>query len=251
MKKILFSVAVFATNFVFGQITLEHTFNSGNYNEVLVFSSNQQVNYVGVQNSIITTYNSDYSVKNSFSFQLPAGYVSFSLESYSNFPVSQHIFNTDDNLEFFLFLRNQTGDQNKLMIVNETGTVIKDFTKNYIPEYIEIFHNPTLNKNYIKMGTQDSSEFDIYSLPTSSLTSKEIQAKNKLSAFPIPTNKILNILNPQNGANKIEIFDTNGKLIINKSFGNSESKISINVENLPKGIYVYKVGELSSKFIKN
>ncbi|MCA4778031.1 T9SS type A sorting domain-containing protein [Empedobacter stercoris] len=79
----------------------------------------------------------------------------------------------------------------------------------------------------------------------------ESKEKNKLSIFPIPANKILNIINPKNGANKIEIFDINGKLVLNKNFANSENKISIDVENLPKGIYIYKVGELSTKFIKN
>lgn len=79
---------------------------------------------------------------------------------------------------------------------------------------------------------------EVYALPTSVLAAKEIQAGSKLSAFPVPTNKILNVMNP-------------GKLVTNKSFSASEGKISINVENLPKGTYVYKIGNLSSKFTKN
>ena len=80
---------------------------------------------------------------------------------------------------------------------------------------------------------------------------EKFRKKNKLSAFPIPTNKTLTIINPENGANTIEVFDTSGKLVINKSFGISEDKISIDVESLPKGSYIYKVGNLSSKFMKN
>ncbi|AZB09579.1 T9SS C-terminal target domain-containing protein [Chryseobacterium sp. G0162] len=92
---------------------------------------------------------------------------------------------------------------------------------------------------------------EAYALPTSVLAAKEIQAGSKLSAFPVPTNKILNVMNPGNGANKIEIFDVTGKLVTNKSFSASEGKISVAVENLPKGVYVYKIGNLSSKFTKN
>ena len=86
---------------------------------------------------------------------------------------------------------------------------------------------------------------------TSPLNTEEIQSKSKLSAFPNPTNKILNIINPQNETNKIEIYDTSGKLILSKMFNSSDNKISVDVEHLPKGNYIYKIGDLSSKFIKN
>lgn len=140
------------------------------------------------------------------------------------------------------------------MIFNEDGNIIKDFNGNYQYELVTIYHDNTQNKNKLKMGRNDDTgkiTFDIYSLPTTELTSKEIKEKNKLSGFPIPTNKTLNIINPKNGMNNIEIFDTSGKLVFNKNFGNFESKISVDVESLPKGIYVYKIGNLSSRFIKN
>ena len=94
-------------------------------------------------------------------------------------------------------------------------------------------------------------DYDVYSLPTSGLGSKELIKKTRLTAFPIPTNKSLNIINPRNGSNTVEIFDASGKLLINKIFDNSENRISIDVEHLSKGTFVYKIGNLSSKFIKN
>ncbi|OPH00342.1 hypothetical protein B2I21_00455, partial [Chryseobacterium mucoviscidosis] len=71
------------------------------------------------------------------------------------------------------------------------------------------------------------------------MAAKEIQTEAKLSAFPIPTSKILNITNPENGAHKVQVFDTTGKLVVNQSFLTSDSKISVDVESLPKGIYIY------------
>ncbi|ATN07351.1 hypothetical protein CRN76_19115 [Chryseobacterium indologenes] len=85
----------------------------------------------------------------------------------------------------------------------------------------------------------------------SSLSTQEIQLDNKLSAYPNPTNKTLNIMNPKNGANKVLVYDASGKLVINKSFSFNEDKIAIDVETLTKGVYIYKIDELSSKFIKN
>ncbi|MEB4761346.1 T9SS type A sorting domain-containing protein [Chryseobacterium indologenes] len=84
-----------------------------------------------------------------------------------------------------------------------------------------------------------------------SLSTQEIQLDNKLSAYPNPTNKTLNIMNPKNGANKVLVYDASGKLVINKSFSSNEDKIAIDVEALTKGVYIYKIGELSSNFIKN
>ena len=40
-------------------------------------------------------------------------------------------------------------------------------------------------------------------------------------------------------------------MVINKFFKNSEKIISLDIEFLPKGIYIYKIGNTNSKFLKN
>lgn len=256
MKKLLLSVAtIFATNSAIGQITLEHSFAS--QQQVIKYSDATTLKYVTFNGSQVIIYNADYSVFKTFSVTIPSNYSRAYLSTFEDFPfnVSKHVFNTDDKLEFFIFFDGSSWPTQNVIIYDEDGNIIKNFNDNYTYELVDIFHDNTTNTNKLKMGKYSvgtsNPTFDIYALPTSDLTTKEIQSKNKLSAFPIPTNKILNILNPQNGANKIEVFDTSGKLIINKSFGNSDSKVSVEVENLPKGTYIYKVGDLSSKFIKN
>ncbi|MBO4234797.1 T9SS type A sorting domain-containing protein [Riemerella anatipestifer] len=255
MRKILFSVAtIFAASFAFGQITLEHSFVS---QDVIQYSDETSLKYVTFNGTQVIIYNADYSVFKTFTVTIPPNYSRAFITPFNDFSfnVSKHVFNTDDKLEFFIFFAGEYSKAGNVIIYNEDGNIIKNFNDNYTHELIEIFHDNTTNTNKLKMGKYSVGEgfltFDIYSLPTSVLTTKEIQTKNKLSGFPIPTNKIFNVINPQNGASKIEIFDTSGKLMINKGFGNSESKISIDVENLPKGIYIYKIGDLSSKFIKN
>lgn len=253
MKKLLFSLAIAVANFSFGQITLEHSFSLDE--AILNYSDSQDLKYVSLKDSKITVYNSDYSVYKTFTVQIPAGYTRIYLSSYDDFPfnVSKHVFNTDDKLEFFVFFDGNYPSK-KVMIFNEDGEIIKDFNGNYQYELINIFHDNTQNMNKLKMGRNDDNSkitFDIYSLPTSELTTKEINSLKKISAFPIPTNKVLNIVNPKNGANKIDVYDMTGKLVTSKSFELSENKISIDVESLPKGNYIYKIGNLSSKFIKN
>lgn len=246
MRKILFSVAVLATSFAFGQITLEHTYPTEN---LQVYTNASETFYysVGQGLSTIKIYNADHTLKKQFT---PPTTVSVS--SYDNFILSKNIFNTDNLLEIVTISGNYPNYI--IQIFNEDGVLVKDFGAGYKfeDEYdFHVYHDATTNTNKLRLFKNTTNSTEIYNLGTTSLAAKEIQAKNKLSAFPIPTNKILNVINPQNGANKIEIFDTSGKLVINKSFGISENKISVDVENLPKGVYIYKVGELSAKFMKN
>lgn len=177
------------------------------------------------------------------------------ISSYNNFILSKNIFNTDNFLEIVVvFNKYDNGSINKIVIFNEDGQIVKDFGENYRfdDEFdFHVYHDNTTNTNKLRLYKANTSSTEIYNLPTTSLAAKEVQSQGKLSAFPIPTNKILNIINPDNGVNKVQVYDTSGKLVMNKYFSSNDDKIAIDVEALAKGIYVYKIGYLSSKFIKN
>lgn len=252
MKKFLFSVAtIFAANFAFGQIELEHSFPNGE--NVLVYKNENQTFYCTTKydSNILKIYNFDYSLYKTITLQIPTGYSNVSFPEADKFylSISKNVFNNDDKLGFFIAYGGNFAEK-KLQIINEDGNVIKNFDNTYYDYDIDLFTDKTVNKNKLVLLTSTGIN-EVYTLPTSSLSAKEIGSKRKLSAFPIPTNKIINVINPENGANKIEVYDRSGKLVLNKSFANSDNKISIDVENLPNGIYIYKVGGLSSKFIKN
>lgn len=204
----------------------------------------------------VKIYNSNYTLYKQFDPLIPTGYDAAILKN--DFTLSKNIFNTNDKLEIVVVLSryNSTTFQNEKMIriYDEDGVIIKEFGNNYRFEELydfDIYHDNSTNSNKLLLFNLATNSTEIWNLGTTSLAAREIQKKNKLSAFPIPTNKTLTIINPENGANTIEVFDTSGKLVINKSFGISEDKISIDVESLPKGSYIYKVGNLSSKFMKN
>lgn len=215
MRNFLFSVAtIFTANFVFAQITLEHTFPSTE--AIYPFTENDKTHYVSQTNdNKLKIYNADFSVYKTVTIPIPEN---FTLGFWYNnitdpYSISQHIFNLDDKLEFLVELvsRNINSIQKKLLLINEDGVVIKDFNPN--PSAIsygnifKIYHDGLQNKLLIEhrgIGNGNSGQFfyEVYSLPTNSLSIKEIQNKTRLSAFPIPTNKVLNIINPENGASK-------------------------------------------------
>ncbi|PIF45464.1 putative secreted protein (Por secretion system target) [Chryseobacterium sp. 52] len=263
MKKIILSIALIATNYAFSQISLEHSFTDNE--DVFVYNKDNSTQYVSMtSDNKIKIYNSSYILQKTVNVPMPSNHGMFYSGHFgeNSFFMSKHVFNNDDKYEFMVetyFQDTVAGTITyKLLLINEDGNLIKDFHPNPLikqsSENFEVYHDNVNNTNKLIVHNWvngSSNQYDVYSLPTTTLTTKAIQLQNKLSAFPIPTNKILNIINPDNGANKVQIYDTSGKLIINKSFSSNDDKISIDVENLTKGIYIYKIGELSSKFIKN
>ncbi len=262
MKKLFFSAILLATNFAFGQITLEHSFPDTE--TVYAYTKGNEMFYVSeTQDNKLKIYNADYSLRKTVNVPIPSGYI-LSFTAYSDydgnpFAISKHIFNTDDKYEFMVEIYNSENNWSKLLLIDEDGTLIKDFhpnqeTKKYGERY-NVYNDSSANINklivYNWINNNYTNQADVYSLPTSELTSKEIQSHGKLSAFPVPTDKIINITNPDNGANVVEIYDASGKLVINKGFLKNETRISVNVENLPKGVYTYKIGNQTAKFIKN
>ena len=261
MKKTLFTllITMVFSNFIFGQITLEKTYSSEN---LQVYTNATETYYYTIGDGItdVKFYKSDYTIYKQFTPIIPSGYTySTSIDEFaSNFVISKNIFNTDSKLEIIISFSkyNSTTYQleNIIRIYNEDGVIIKEFGPNYKFDYMSdgnIYHDNTTNTNKLRLFNQATNSTEIYNLGTTSLTTKEITDKNKLTAFPIPTNKNLNIVNPNNGNNSLQVYDENGKIVINKLFTNSEKTISLDVEFLPNGLYLYKIGNFSSKFLKN
>ena len=248
IKKNLFSLllSTIITSYAFGQITLEKTYSSEN---LQVYTNSTETFYysVGQNLSTIKIYNADYTLKKQFTLASPVN-----ISSYDNFILSKNIFNTDNLLEIVTTSENYLNYSIK--IYNEDGILVKDFGTGYQFEDefdFHVYYDSNSNKNKLRLFKSSSNSTEIYNLSTNSLTTKEITDKNKLTAFPIPTNKILNIVNPNNGNNSLQVYDENGKMVLNKTFMNSEKIISLDVEFLPNGLYLYKIGNFSSKFLKN
>lgn len=264
MKKFLVSATILVANFAFSQVnTLENFDNSTNLptgfsgdcaiNNTQNFSCSgnnslsiavipfvpktmiyQSSNLVTTDNDIKLKFNYKKSMSDGAGMTLTISYKLLKSNGISYFegdlsPINLCSSNNINCTEYSAIIP-------KINITNSNGSVKFTFK-------LAVSNNAT-SFNYIFIDNFSVSQ-------QSSLSTQEIQLENKLLAFPIPTNKVLNIINPNNGVKEVQIYNVSGKLIISKSFNLNEEKITIDVEALTKGIYIYKIGEMSSKFIKN
>lgn len=262
MKKTLFSIAILIYAFASSQITLENTFPTTE--TVIAYSTSTDVNYISFTNdNKLKIYNSDYSLKKTVAIPIGTEYkTSLGIDgSDLNYIISKHIFNTDDKLEFIIeadYYNSTTNvNHSKLIVFNEDGTLLSDFgnSQNITADDYYIYNDPMSGKNKIivyKFPNENYENFyyDVYSLPTTTLATQKLQTVSKLYAFPIPAKSLLKIINPNNNSNKVEVFDVAGKIVLSKTFLSQENHINLNIENLNKGVYFYKIGDMSSKFIK-
>lgn len=100
-------------------------------------------------------------------------------------------------------------------------------------------------------------DYDVYSLSgTLSIAQEEMYLKNSFTGFPNPTSNKLNITNPlSDGENQtLQVFDSNGKKILEQSVTGDGKYIELNVSTITNGIYYIKLptikGIQTTKFIK-
>ncbi len=109
--------------------------------------------------------------------------------------------------------------------------------------------------NGATMGANGKTEFTKTKLTSSGLSNQNIN-KNDLLVYPNPATQNLFIVNTFKGVNnQVQIFDLNGKLIVNQSVNtNGFSALEFNISDLKSGLYIVRVisdNQVSdSKFIK-
>lgn len=263
-KRLLILGVLFIVSIVtYGQIFLEHTFNTsvlyGNQfintgNVDYYISSNQNTNQ-------IILYNTDYSLYKTVNTTPLTGYSGpFVHYAYKD------VFTTDGKIVFIIIFTNPDAFTNQeyntyyyMQLINEDGVVVKELGSSYMSSASII----KLPNNDIKLSVLKwiynevtpsvySYLTEIYSLPgTVSVELLENKSKNKMLAYPNPTNFMVTLsYNLDKGeSSTIEIFDINGYLMESKQIGSDFNKIQLNVSRYPKGTYVYKVKDNVNKFI--
>lgn len=268
MKKILFSGALLASSLLFSQINLEKTFPDNQ--RISAYTNDTDMFYIGSinRNNVLYLYNSDFSVRKVINVPVPDGYeinyFTYNTTEREIISITKHIFNTDDKYEFIINAYKYDTENRPhyiLLIINEDGEILKQFNEDGSSSFnyeINLFNDPIQKQNKIvvnksiKIDNNTSKEWsEVYALPTTSLAIQELEAiKSSLQAFPNPAQSTLTIVNPKNGINNVEIYDISGRLILKKEFNPYENKISIDVQDLSNGNYIYKIGNSSAKFIK-
>ena len=71
---------------------------------------------------------------------------------------------------------------------------------------------------------------------------------NELTVYPNPASEIIYLTLTNEGSNTVYLYNTNGILLIEQQISNESQ--GIYVGNLPKGIYIVRVGNQATKFCK-
>ena len=96
------------------------------------------------------------------------------------------------------------------------------------------------------LGTQDGIFIDDVSITEGSLIGESENLVNQIKIYPNPSSDFVIINSSNEIISKVEIFGVDGKVVFSKNINDTNS--SINVENLPVGLYFLKVST-SSEFL--
>ena len=98
-----------------------------------------------------------------------------------------------------------------------------------------------------------SASIDLLKVPPMHVVITDIdevtETGNDVVVYPNPGNNNLNIVVPEGTFDKLQIFDVLGRMIFEKEI--KEVVTTINTENLAPGMYFWKVGNETGKWIKS
>lgn len=256
MKKIL--LYLFLTiNFVGISQTLEKSYRTeGESNNHINYSfiSDNKLYYVTfyASNRGIDIFDSNHSFYKSISpLELPQNFL------FDRFYfITDKLFDLDLEFEILLGAQNSATGENKMLLFNEEGSIIYDFgDKNEANVFKDVQDNFKLmtSLSHSPYNGYQVVDYDIYSLDgILSVIQENFLAKKNIIGFPNPTKQKIMITNPfnNNEIEKIEVYDMNGKKVLEKKIIGNGENIELDISFLSKGIYNYRIREFGNKFVK-
>jgi ligand-binding sensor domain-containing protein len=105
--------------------------------------------------------------------------------------------------------------------------------------------------NYIYAGTQ----LGVWKHQLYEVTGiKEINNDNNITVYPNPADKQIQIISNPCSVNNVELYNLLGEIIYSSPAAVNQSPVTINIEDIPSGVYIVKVetekGEIIKKFVK-
>lgn len=263
MKKLIFVALWTFTINVKAQVTLEHTYDSAG-----VFFSNtttqqlyivklevdgEKIVFVDRADKLVKFYNSNHTPWKSISFAAATD-LRPNVNGQAIMYISQHLFNTDNAIEFLYV--DYTGFLDTLVtqIINEDGSIL--FTANQqspsvvstAPDTQLPIYNTSTGTKLILSGLDGKAYF--YGLAgtlANGIKGYTNNPQNNLMAsmaYPNPTRTSARIdYTLPNGVNKGEMvfYDTQGKEIKRFNVDRTFNNLTISTEDLQSGIYYYNL----------
>lgn len=241
---------VFISNLSNGQITLEHNYITDgyfNYEQQYAFHTENSLFYytLNTTENKVLIYDSAHTLYKIVTLDVGAGFTIRKL-----FLPTDKLFNSNNKIEFII-ISNNGSNPNKMTLFDEDGENLYEFGNRWVAQYIKI-----ADADYkLLVGTDGISPnyYDIYDLSgTLNINQQQSLNKNEIFGFPNPTkNKISITNNLKNGQVAVlEIFDSNGRKVIEKNIVGESGEIDLDVSQLSSGIYIYKLNGQTNKFLK-
>lgn len=155
------------------------------------------------------------------------------------------------------------GKTYKLQIwVSSTGTADADFTNPFIPDNVDLVSNtdasfksyilptPTIGTKYVKVigngQTSGSSRFtSIHEIEfygtASTLSVDDKQLNNQVQLYPNPVKDILTVSQIKTQVNTLQVFNIDGRKVIEKPIKTLESEVKVDVSSLSNGTYILNI----------
>ncbi len=254
-------IAIISTS-TFGQATFEHSYSTSSTDDEAdytilslgithAFYTNSGLHYYTFNNAtnVIEIFDSNHSSIQSITFPETPNKIIY---------LTDKLFNNDDGLEILYSTFNNSTITSDIKLINEQGIIIQTISNK---RYARIFKS---DENSFKLsvsgigipspgGSTYQLDFDIYSLSgTLSLLQQEDYLKNSFIGYPNPAESYINISNKLASGEKgvLEIFDVNGKKVIEKNVIGGNNEIILDVTELSNGVYIYKLNGQTNRFIK-
>lgn len=197
----------------------------------------------------INLVSSDYVVsKEEYSFELPSGY-----ELQSSYPTNK--LTADKSLMFFNVARSGTSESCGLY--NAQGKLVQSFANGvyYATVYPFMYRINGEYKLLIWKGTLSGSTIkyttDIYNFKSKATQIQTIQ-EPKRGIYMGRVNNVINIPYSNNNNHlPLLVVDDNGIVIESQQLNEMEGNVQINVAMYRPGVYFYKIGEQTGKFVVN
>lgn len=252
MKNIFLSaVMLFCAIACNAQYTLEQTYTALKSSVITVNFSSHPTKYVvcdtGVNN--VKLYNADYSIWKTITPPTFSGYKFASINL-----LSDHLFNSDDNLEMVATYYNPSASlQYKSIIINESGVQIFDLGDAYFAIALNVDGGTKLLSHTPHSAPTPHYSSKIYSLPGEmpciTCDPLRIGGEQKQKAFvsqPIPnpaagTMQITYALPAGSGMATLTVYNTIGQAVMTYPISPAANSISIDNSRLPDGFYHYSI----------
>lgn len=161
--------------------------------------------------------------------------------------LSDKLFNSDSKIEFIALIW-VDNERYNYKLYNEDGDELFDFGNGFNHKLYKDHNN-----NYkLLVSDFDNGEqtYRVYGLSGTLSSAQEDILLSKVNTFPNPSSGIINITNLKTNNGVVDVFTLNGQKVLSNKINKSLGNVSLDISSLSAGVYFYKIGSTSRKFIK-